>query len=93
VFRKSRSISEKETRKKLIDRRLEYAGWGQIASYNKNQNYKNESVTEYKTAKGPADYVLFHNGKPLAIVEAKRLAVGPQNVLKQGTKICKWISC
>ncbi len=86
MFRKSRGISEKETRKKLIDRRLEHAGWGPIASYDEIQEYKNKSVTEYKTAKGPADYVLFHNGKPLAIVEAKRLAVGPQNVLKQAQR-------
>lgn len=86
MSRKSRGISEHETRKTLIDRRLEQAGWGRITPYDETRVYKNESVIEYKTTKGPADYVLFHKGKPLAIVEAKKLTVATQSVLKQAQR-------
>jgi len=37
------------------------------------------ALQEYPTDKGPADYASFHCEQPLAIVEAKKLAVGPQN--------------
>lgn len=35
-------------------------------------------LEEYRTENGPADYVLFHDNEPLAIVEAKKEAVNPQ---------------
>ena len=89
MSRKSRGMSEKETRKKLIDRLIERAGWGSITPYDENREYTNESVTEYMTANGPADYVLFHKGRPLAIVEAKKVRVAPQNVLKQAQRYAK----
>ena len=82
-------MSEKETRKNLIDRKLKYAGWGSLALYEESSDYFNESVIEYQTARGPADYVLFHEGKPLAIVEAKKLSIGPQNVLKQAQRYAR----
>ena len=85
-------MSERETRKRLIDRKLEQAGWGPIAAYEDGRDFQNESVTEYKTAEGPADYVLFHRGKPLALVEAKKLAVGPQNVLRQAQRYAQGLS-
>ncbi|MFW9887625.1 MAG: DEAD/DEAH box helicase family protein [Candidatus Thorarchaeota archaeon] len=85
-------MSEHETRKQLIDRKIEHAGWGLLTDFDANQVYKSETVIEYQTANGPADYVLFHNGKPLAIVEAKKLAVGPQNVLKQAQRYARGIS-
>ena len=37
MSRKSRGISEKETRKKLIDRRLEHSGWGRVTPYDENR--------------------------------------------------------
>ena len=82
-------MSEKETRKKLIDLMIVSAGWGPITPYEENRDYTNESVTEFPTANGPADYVLFHNGRPLVIVEAKKLRIAPQNVLNQAQRYAK----
>ncbi|MFH1080524.1 MAG: type I restriction endonuclease [Pseudomonadota bacterium] len=41
------------------------------------------AVEEYPTANGPADYALFVKGKPLGIIEAKKVSVSPQNVLER----------
>ena len=82
----SRGMSEAETRRKLIDQKILHAGWGIITSFEKGRNYKDETVAEFKTEKGPVDYALFHDGTPLALIEAKRLSVGPQNVLKQAQR-------
>lgn len=84
-----RGASEQKTRRLLIDRKLKDDGWGPVVPFDGNHVYKNESVTEYKTATGPADYVLFHKGTPLAIVEAKKLALGPQSVLKQAQRYAR----
>jgi type I restriction enzyme, R subunit len=47
------------------------------------------AVEEYPTAKGPADYALFIKGKLLGLVEAKKVKVGPQNVLEQAKRYSK----
>jgi len=44
------------------------------------------AVEEYPTANGPADYALFVNGKLLGIIEAKKVGIGPQNVLEQAKR-------
>jgi type I restriction enzyme R subunit len=41
---------------------------------------------DYPTANGPADYALFVDGRILGIVEAKKLSLGPQNVLVQAQR-------
>ncbi|GIN09425.1 DEAD/DEAH box helicase [Shouchella clausii] len=77
-------ISEFETRQKYIDLDLKLAGW----EFGKN------IVTEYQVTGMPneqgigfVDYVLLgDNGKPLAIVEAKRTSKDP-NVGKQQAKL------
>jgi len=60
-----------------IDRMLEKAGW---AVQDKNKiNFKaglGVAVREYQTEVGPADYVLFVEGKPVGILEAKKEAEG-----------------
>ncbi|MGG1660900.1 DEAD/DEAH box helicase family protein [Brevibacillus sp. NRS-1366] len=66
-------LSEFETRKKYIDLDLKLAGW----------EFKKDIVEEYQVEGMPneagigyVDYVLFgDNGKPLALVEAKRTSV------------------
>jgi len=82
-------MSERGTRRGLIDRKIEQAGWGPFATHEGGREYQNESVVEYNTENGPADYVLFHQGRPLALVEAKKLTVGPQNVLKQAQRYAR----
>lgn len=44
------------------------------------------AVEEYPTANGPADYALFAKGQLLGIIEAKKVAVSPQNVLEQAKR-------
>ena len=47
------------------------------------------AVREYPTANGPADYVLFVGGRLLGVVEAKKIAVDPQNVLVQAERYAR----
>ena len=63
-------ISEFETRKRFIDLDLEIAGWEFGKNIVKELEVSNMTPTQDK---GFVDYVLFgENGKPLAVVEAKR---------------------
>ena len=79
-------INEAQTRKQYIDKALKRSGWQKIVPFKEGVSYKDEAVEEYPTSSGPADYVLFHEGQPLAIVEGKKVAVGPQNVLQQAQR-------
>lgn len=47
------------------------------------------AIEEYPTEAGPADYALCVGGKILGIVEAKKLTLGPQNVLSQAERYSK----
>ncbi|MBB4073427.1 type I restriction enzyme R subunit [Anoxybacillus voinovskiensis] len=77
-------LSEYETRKKYIDLDLKLAGW----------EFKKDVVVEYPVVGMPnqegvgyVDYVLFgDNGKPLAVIEAKRTTADP-NKGKQQAKL------
>lgn len=85
-------ISEWTTRKKIIDERLKSCGWTSIIPYNDKLDLTklhNTAVEELPTENGPADYVLFLYGQPIAIVEAKKLSLGPQNVLVQAQRYAK----
>ncbi|NNV06695.1 DEAD/DEAH box helicase family protein [Geobacillus sp. C56-T2] len=78
------ALSEWETRKKYIDLDLKLAGW----------EFKKDVVVEYPVVGMPnqegvgyVDYVLFgDNGKPLAVIEAKRTTADP-NKGKQQAKL------
>ncbi|MBB6462268.1 DEAD/DEAH box helicase family protein [Flammeovirga kamogawensis] len=67
-------FNEEETRKNLIDNQLKEAGWKSFEE-GKDIEFKVEGMPESisKTGIGYIDYVLWgDDGKPLAIVEAKR---------------------
>ncbi|MEX0753951.1 MAG: DEAD/DEAH box helicase family protein [Actinomycetota bacterium] len=50
-------------------------------------HYGNESaVTEFETEAGPADYALWDHNEALAVVEAKKVTLGPQGVLTQAER-------
>lgn len=83
------SPSEAATRKERIDLALTTAGWSPIIRYNGRAPYGKVVLEEYPTANGPADYLLCESGEPLAIVEAKKLGVGPQNVLQQAQRYAR----
>jgi type I restriction enzyme R subunit len=81
----AKSISEAETRKSLIDVDLQSVGW----------TFGQDCLIEYPVTgmpitdrnpqgNGKADYVLFgDNGKPIAVVEAKRTARDPKEGKQQ----------
>ena len=82
-------ISEAKTRKLFIDKALTKAGWGPIVPFRVGTKYTQDSVEEYPTKNGPADYILFFKGIPLACVEGKRVSIGPQNVLQQAKRYAR----
>ena len=77
-------ISEFETRKRYIDLDLKLAGWG----FNKDIQIEVEvQHMPNQSGQGAVDYVLFgDDGKPLAVVEAKRTSKDA-NVGKQQAKL------
>ncbi len=77
---------EAATRRERINKALLAWGWGPILRHEAGTPYAHGAVEEYPTASGPADYILFHGGKPLAAVEGKKVAIGPQNVLGQAQR-------
>jgi len=87
------SESERRTRKSRIDPRLKQLGWD-ITPFNPSKplsGYRHHAIEEYPTANGPADYALVVDGKLLAIVEAKKVTLGPQNVLTQAERYSKGV--
>jgi type I restriction enzyme R subunit len=80
--------SEWLTRKTLIDPKLKAAGW-RIVPFEDGKplsDYDRCAIEEYQTDNGPADYALCLGGRILGIVEAKKLTLGPQNVLTQAER-------
>jgi type I restriction enzyme R subunit len=81
-------MNERETRKRLIDPLLEEAGWV-VVPFKEGMDlwkYTRHAVEEFPTANGPADYALINKGEIVGIVEAKKLEVGPYNVLNQAKR-------
>lgn len=80
--------SEWLTRKQRIDFRLKKLGW-RITPYSDGSDLNSlncVAVEELPTANGPADYGLFVGGQLLAIIEAKKVTINPQNVLEQARR-------
>ena len=77
------SESERVTRKKRIDPQLKAAGW--VISPSRTgmdlSRCNRYALEEFPTGNGPADYALCLDGKIVAVIEAKKVTLGPQNVL------------
>lgn len=76
------------TRKKRIDTKLVQLGW-KICAYREGMDLSvlgHHAVEEFPTASGPADYAMFVGGQLLGFIEAKKVAVNPQNVLEQAKR-------
>ena len=87
------SESERRTRRARIDPRLRACGW-QIVRFSPHKPltaYDHHAIEEYPTANGPADYALVVDGQLLGVVEAKKVTLGPQNVLTQAERYSKGI--
>lgn len=78
--------SEKRTRQRRIDPRLEAAGWSVVSLPIEDLTVEALAVEEYPTSHGPADYVLSDRMQPVGVVEAKKLTVGPEGVLTQASR-------
>ncbi len=86
--------SEQRTRRERIDPELKWAGW-EIVKYDPRKPlsaYEKCAIKEFPTENGPADYALCVGGQILGIVEAKKLTLGPQNVLTQAERYSKGIT-
>ena len=81
------------TRKSRIDTRLKQRGWKLVRfSPELNLNGLDKiAVEELPTANGPADYGLFVGGQLLGIIEAKKVAVNPENVLEQAKRYARGV--
>lgn len=93
----SPAVSEHLTRKQLIDHRITGAGWTIVPQQEFDPGkpltaYNRCAIEEYPTANGPADYALCLNGHIVGIVEAKKLTLGPQNVLIQAERYSKGVT-
>lgn len=80
--------SEQKTRRDRIDTRLRARGWTIVPFHAGIElaPLRHHAVTEFETANGPADYVLVVDGRPVGVVEAKKLSLGPQNALIQAER-------
>jgi len=84
---------EAATRKKRIDPLLKAANW-KVIRYETDMDLSQCNkcaLEEYPTENGPADYALCLDGKIVAVVEAKKLSLGPQNVLTQAERYAEGI--
>jgi type I restriction enzyme R subunit len=80
--------SESRTRKQRIDPILDALGWVKRKQHQRGV-YR---IEEYETDNGPADYALCHDGRVFGVVEAKKLSLGPQNVLTQAERYARGVT-
>lgn len=83
--------SERETRLRRIDPRLQRAGWTPQEFQSVAEARFAAAVREYLTASGPADYALCDGGRVCGVVEAKKLAVGTQEVMEQAKRYSRGV--
>src|SRR5262249_35364236 len=86
--RSASALSERATRKQFIDKLLASCGW-RVTPFVQDAalaKYDRCALEEYPTSNGPADYALVLGGKIVGVVEAKKLTIGPQNVLSQAAR-------
>ena len=90
----SPSKSEYLTRKQIVDAKLRAAGWS-VASFKPDRTlsaYNNCAIGEFPTDSGPADYALSTGSQILGVVEAKKLTLGPQEVLTQAERYSRGLT-
>ncbi|HEY1684390.1 MAG TPA: DEAD/DEAH box helicase family protein [Tepidisphaeraceae bacterium] len=82
------AYSEWITRKRRIDPILQALGWPK----SEGSLTGNCRIEEYATDNGPADYALCCDAQVLGVIEAKKLSLGPQNVLTQAERYARGIN-
>src|SRR5437899_1162289 len=84
----SQSEGEWKTRKRRIDPKLDACGWP-VHKGSATPLRQAHRTEEEETENGPADYALWLDGHVTGVVEAKKLALGPQNVLTQAERYAR----
>lgn len=85
--------AEWQTRKTRIDGRLAAQGW-KLKPFDATKPLsalERHAIAEYETQNGPADYALCQDAAILGIVEAKKVSLGPQNVLTQAERYSRGV--
>jgi len=82
------NTSEYLTRKQIVDSRLKAAGRNvcRLDPDRPPAAFDRCAIEEFPTESGPADYALCVGGQILGVVEAKKLTLGPQEVLPQAER-------
>lgn len=86
--------SERRTRRSRIDPRLKDSGW-QVVPFRQSKPlswYQDAAIEELSTDNGPADYGLCVDEQIAGIIEAKKLGLGPQNVLTQAERYARGVT-
>jgi type I restriction enzyme, R subunit len=86
---------ERQTRGQRIDPRLKTAGWSVVPFVlgQALERYGNAvAIEEFDTENGSADYALCDHSEVLAVVEAKKVTLGPQGVLSQAERYSRGTS-
>lgn len=86
--------SERRTRRQRVNPRLTAAGWRIVRESDFDSTKPLAAcdrcaIEEFSTDNGPADYALCIGGRVLAVVEAKKVTLGPQDVLTQAERCVK----
>ena len=94
ISKSSRSESEYLTRKQIIDSKLRAAGWSTVPFKQDSplSAYENCAIEEFPAESGLADYALCAGGQILGVVEAKKLSLGPQEVLTQAERYSRGLT-
>jgi type I restriction enzyme R subunit len=82
---------EWKTRRNRIDPKIRALGWN-IVPFKTDLDLSGcarHAVTEFPTDNGPADYAFVLDGRIVGIVEAKKVSLGPQNVLTQAERYAR----
>lgn len=86
---------EFHTRRQRIDPRLGVAGWT-VVPFKRGKPISAfgdaKAIAEFDTESGPADYALWDHGEALAVVEAKKVTLGPQGVLTQAERYSRGLT-
>lgn len=82
------------TRTSRLDPKIEASGWTVVppTTLERAKSLSSSAVRELPTLAGPADYALCDDGAVLGVVEAKKVGLGPQEVLLQAERYSKGIT-
>ncbi len=81
------------TRTSRLDPKVKASGWTIVppTTLDKAKSLRASAVRELPTLAGPADYALCDRGSVVGVIEAKKVGLGPQEVLNQAERYSRGI--